>query len=80
LDYDILSSIKLDCPDGWSRAYRGWGERGLMSYCQIQNGPIIAAEYGSLKVKGQYKMGKKIGLWQSFDENGNIINSEYYPD
>jgi antitoxin component YwqK of YwqJK toxin-antitoxin module len=42
--------------------------------------PIIAAEYGSLKVKGQYKMGKKIGLWQSFDENGNIINSEYYPD
>jgi hypothetical protein len=60
LDYDILSSIKLDCPDGWSRAYRGWGERGLMSYCQIQNGPIIAAEYGSLKVKGQYKMGKKL--------------------
>lgn len=80
LDYEVLSSQELNCPEGWRAEYGDWGEKGLMYYCQMKNGPVIMAEYGHIAIKGQYKMGKEIGLWQWFDKNGNVTRSEYYAE
>jgi len=29
---------------------------------------------------GQYKAGRQVGLWESYDKNGGLFKSTYYPE
>jgi antitoxin component YwqK of YwqJK toxin-antitoxin module len=35
---------------------------------------------GKLKSQGRYENGKKVRSWQYWDENGNLIKIEEYPE
>ncbi|PSG89440.1 toxin-antitoxin system YwqK family antitoxin [Aurantibacter aestuarii] len=46
-------------------------------YDTIYNGEYLSFyPNGSIKSKGQYKMGEKTGEWTFYDENGNLTNTQ----
>lgn len=79
-NYDLLASKKIRCPEGSYLQYEPWGESGLELVCLLKNGPIVIAEYGHIKIEGQYEMGKEVGEWRWFDASGKVVRTQKYED
>jgi len=52
-----------------------WSENNYVE--GVFHGPyLVWYENGQLRIKGQYDMGKKVGLWELYDESGKVISIE----
>jgi len=46
---------------------------GLVKECKVMHGPFIAADEGYVQIRGQYDSGVPDGIWNFYDENGNVV-------
>ena len=75
----LLSSCSLDVP------IDKLVERNGITYYINSNTPFTGSsvsyfENGQLEIKGNYKDGKRDGLWEGFHDNGQLKNRENYKD
>ena len=40
----------------------------------------MISENGNLQQRGHHKNGNKVGIWEEFDVDGNLIYTELYKD
>ncbi len=77
--YNMMSKEEHKCPKNTFIEIDDWGESGLSQSCKMKHGKFIGWEYGRI-VEGEYRYGKSIGLWQWYDEKGQIKVIEQYDD
>lgn len=78
-----LEEMQLDCPNEAVQAAAPWGEVGWMVYCDRQgtlHGPWVAAEAGGLVIRGEYSNGERSGLWEWYDDKGEVAKHVTYPE
>lgn len=52
-----------------------------MVFCEREgtlHGPWVAAEGGRLKLRGEYFEGQRHGLWEWYDDEGNVVKQTTY--
>ena len=79
-NYELLAGKKMRCPEGSHLQFEPWGESGLELVCLLKHGPIVIAEYGHIKIEGQYNMGKEVGEWRWYDASGKVVRTQKYED
>jgi hypothetical protein len=68
-----MQNSAFECPQGTEITYRGWGKNGRMRYCEAsKNGPWEAWESGYRHILGNYKNGKKHGVWTWYHKDGRV--------
>ena len=78
---EILAQKNLECPGEAVEASRPWGKAGWMVFCEHDgtlHGPWVAAEGGRLALRGEYSEGQRSGLWEWYDEEGNVVKHTTY--
>ncbi|MEO6278192.1 hypothetical protein [Roseateles sp.] len=75
-NYEALARKNVQCPEGSHLEYLPWGESGLEAVCLQRRGPSVIAEYGRIKIEGQYAEDKQVGEWRWLDESGKVARTE----
>lgn len=71
-DQQALKRENVSCKAPSFLEYDGWGPRGQMLSCKMMTGAFVAAEDGYVRIRGQFKDGRKAGVWRFYDEQGNV--------
>jgi hypothetical protein len=69
----------ISCPAPAEPDISPWSKTGTSRACKIYHGPFVAWEDGYVHVRGQYSMGRKTGVWRTFDKEGKVTNETSYP-
>jgi len=78
INYNLIKNENLKCPPP-SISYRHeYGNSGVFLICEFSEGPFVAVNKGHVSVRGQHKAGRQVGLWESYNKDGNVVNSTYY--
>jgi len=79
-DVEVLEKEEIVCTPPARLEVNGWGKTGLSKSCMILTGPFIAAKDGYIQVRGQYKEWRKVGIWNFYDKDGNVIETINYSE
>lgn len=64
--YRLITKIQFQCPDGTTETIERWREAGYMRFCkkgEVNDGPWTAWEAQYKNINGEYKKGRKHGIW-----------------
>jgi len=78
INYNLIQNENLKCPPPAIPHVPRYGKFGVFLICKFSDGPFVAVNEGHVSVRGQYKAGRHVGLWESYDKDGNVVNSTYY--
>jgi len=78
ISYNLIKNENLKCPPPSIFYRHEYGNSGVFFVCEFSEGPFVAVNKGHVSVRGQHKAGRHIGLWESYDKDGNVVNSTYY--
>jgi len=80
-DIELLEKEDIVCAPNAvleKRRWGGFGMTGLVKECKVMHGPFIAADEGYVQIRGQYDNGVPDGIWNFYDEDGNVVTSIDY--
>jgi len=80
INYKLIDNEKLSCPPPAIFHAIKYGKSGVFFVCKFNDGPFVAVENGYVNIRGKYKAGWAVGLWEYYDKDGNVVNSIYYPE
>jgi len=78
----ILKS-EHECPKGAVESVERWGQWGYSRFCLKdgkENGKWVGWEKQHKVIEGNYRQGKKHGLWTWFDDEGRVTRTIQYVD
>jgi len=78
INYNLIENENLKCPPPAIPHVPRYRKSGVFLICKFSDGPFVAVDKGHVSVRGQYKAGRQVGLWESYDKDGNAVNSTYY--
>lgn len=70
---------RLACPPPAEAQFEPWSESGRQQVCKIKHGPFVIWD-GHINVRGQYDMGRKVGVWRWYDAEGNVTSELHFPE
>jgi len=80
-DRELIENENIVCaPNAILKVSRwgGMGVYGLTKTCEVIHGPFIAADEGHIQIRGQYNYGVPDGIWNFYDEDGNVVTTIDY--
>ena len=70
----------FNCPAPNAVKYEAWGQNGLSKACVNSggsyDGSFWAVERGRFFLRGSYKSGEKVGVWEFIDKNGAVTKKD----
>jgi len=78
INYNLIKNENLKCPPPAIPHVPRYRKSGVFLICKFNDGPFVAVENGYIHIRGQYKAGRHVGLWENYDKDGNVFKSTYY--